>query len=301
MADPTKSNQQEPTSNSSPPSTMPLTWVPPGHYYSPIADPSDKHVKRILDSQPTAELPKNTGIELDEDEILEWLHRIGEHYARLPFSAEKVDPYRYYYENPAFSYGDAAVYFGMLLQLRPKRVVEIGIGHSSCLAMDTNDYFLNGGAELTFIDPYPETINRLLQESDPYRTRIIPEAVQDVDISVFGTLEANDILFIDSSHVLKIGSDVNHYLFNILPILAPGVVVHIHDIPYPFEYDADWIRRENRSWNEAYAIRAFLQYNSAFKIIYFNHFVYRRYTEALRVHLPNALRDCGASLWLQRR
>ncbi len=89
------------------------------------------------------------------------------------------------------------------------------------------------------------------------------------------------------------------YLFRIFPALNPGVVIHVHDIPYPFEYGPDWIEQENRSWNEAHALRAFLRYNRRFEVIYFNHYMLRKHPELL-ARTPLCLRNCGGSLWLRK-
>lgn len=258
------------------------TWVYPGHYYSPIVDPHNPQVQRVLAGFPHSELAPNDPTIIDTRVLLDTFHRISRYYSQLPFPDEKSPEFRYYYNNPAFSYGDASVYFGMLLDLRPQRIVEIGSGFSSCLAMDVNDRFLNRETQLTFIDPHPDTLRSLLSPDDPYLKQLVAAPVQDVPTKVFAALRKNDILFIDSSHVSKLASDVNDYLFRILPALARGVVIHIHDIPYPFEYGRDWIEVENRSWNEAYALHAFLEYNQAFSIIYFSHFMNRRYPHLLR-------------------
>ena len=135
--------------------------------------------------------------------------------------------------------------------------------------MDTNDHFLNGEVELTIIDPDPSVLLSRLSEMDPYRSIIQQSPLQDAALSLFTSLEENDILFIDSSHVAKTGSDVSDYLFRILPALAPSVLIHIHDIFFPFEWG-------NRSWNEAYLLRAVLQYGNAFKILFWNDFIYTR-------------------------
>ena len=89
---------------------------------------------------------------------------------------------------------------------------------------------------------------------------------------LFRELHAGDVLFVDSTHVAKVGSDVNHIFFEILPILQPGVVVHFHDIMYPFEYEPKWIYT-GVAWNEAYMLRAFLMFNPTFKILLFNSFL----------------------------
>jgi hypothetical protein len=113
-------------------------------------------------------------------------------------------------------------------------------------------------------------------------------------------LEANDILFIDSSHVSKAGSDVNHLFFTVLPRLKPGVLVHVHDVFYPFEYPLGWLR-QGRAWNELYLLRAFLQYNTAFEMLFFNSFLWKHHKEQLAAKLPRMATNPGGSIWLRKR
>ena len=113
--------------------------------------------------------------------------------------------------------------------------------------------------------------------------------MQDVPLEVFHTLSANDILFVDGSHVARIGSDVVHILFHILPRLRPGVIVHFHDILWPFEYPKRWVVGAGYAWNEAYCLRAFLQYNRAFEIMYYNSFLVENYPAQLLEKMPHYL------------
>ncbi len=276
------------------------TWVPPGHFYSPIVDPLDSHVLQIVKGFEELELPTNSGIDLDRDRMVSLLERLGKHYHLIPFSPTKSEQFHYYYENPAFSYGDGILLALMMTEFRPKRVIEVGSGFSSCLMIDINDAILNSEVQLTFIDPYPETLEALLPKASPYRKAVLPQRVQNIPVDTFRALEANDILFIDSTHVSKMGSDVNYLIFNVLPALAPGVLVHVHDIPYPFEYPSDWIVKENRSWNEAYVLRAFLAFNPSFEVLFFNHYASRKFPDRLREILPLFLKNGGASIWLRR-
>jgi len=188
----------------------------------------------------------------------------------------------------------------MLLEFRPRRVIEVGCGHSSSLLLDTNDRFFAGSMELTLIDPSLESIKNQWGEAGAGNARLIPRCLQDVPLETFEPLTQNDILFLDSSHVSKTGSDVNHYLFKILPTLKPGVLVHVHDILYPFEYPAEWILQDKRGWNEAYALHAFLQYNAAFEIVYWNNFAFHRLHEQLGRLMPPCLENEGGSIWLRR-
>jgi hypothetical protein len=228
------------------------------------------------------------------------IERLSKNYERLPFRPEKQPGQNYFYENPAFSYGDAIILGLMMLEFEPKRVVEVGSGYSSCAMIDINEQQLGGNVELTFVDPYPQTLLERLPGSSRYRRQVVAKPVQAIALEYFRGLSANDMLFIDSTHVSKMGSDVNFLVFNVFPILRPGVLIHIHDIPYPFEYPPEWIVQENRSWNEAYLLRAFLQFNSAFEIIFYNHFAKRKCEAELWRLLPLFLKNGGASIWLRR-
>ena len=278
-----------------------MPWVPAGHFYSPMVDPTDPNVVKVLETFSDLELPQHSGICLDVDAMKCTMKRLARHYGRLPYTSVKHSDHQYYYENPSFSYGDAIILALMMLEFRPKRLVEVGSGFSSCAIIDMNDKELKEEVELTFIDPYPETLLALLPAHSHYRGNIVSRPVQDVPLEVFQQLSENDILFIDSSHVAKMGSDVNFLVFNIFPILNPGVLIHIHDIPYPFEYSPNWIIQENRSWNEVYLIRAFLQFNDAFDIVFYNHLATRNFPDKLLKHLPLFLKNGGASLWMKRR
>ncbi len=125
--------------------------------------------------------------------------------------------------------------------------------------------------------------------------------MQNVGLDVFAALGPGDILFVDSSHVLKTGSDVCYELFDILPVLQPGVMVHFHDIFYHFEYPAPWVVEERRSWNEIYALRAFLMYNSAFEVVFFNNYFMKRFPEIAGDPATPFARNEGGGLWLRKR
>jgi hypothetical protein len=223
----------------------------------------------------------------------------GAFYADMPFRAAKSDGLRYGFENSFFSYGDAIGLYSMLRKLEPRRVVEVGSGHSSAVMLDTNDRFLSGRARFTFIDPYPQRLQSLLAEGDQSRHEVIATDVQQVPLVHFESLEPNDILFIDSSHVIKVGSDVGYLLSVVLPSLKPGVVVHFHDIFWPFEYPESWLM-DGRAWNEAYALKAFLQFNSTFEILFFNSYLSVHHKDVLERHLPLFLKNPGGSIWLRK-
>lgn len=274
-----------------------LRTFPPGHFYSPIPSLSDVLSKEnLLFRRDLKECP---GIDLKEEEQLKMLEQLALYYKELPFSEQPSTSSRYYYQNDFFCYSDAIILYAMLRHFKPRKVIEVGSGFSSAVMLDTNDTFLSGATNFTFIEPYPERLYSLLNEKDKRQHQVIEKPVQEVEFELFQTLDADDILFVDSSHVVKVGSDVAHIIFEILPRLKAGVVIHFHDIFSSFEYPKDWIE-SGRAWNEDYFLRAFLQYNSVFNILYFNSFMGEFHGDELEVKMPLCLRNTGGSLWMKK-
>jgi len=223
-------------------------FVPPGHFYSPIVDLNELQRDRTQVFNRNREI---RDVDLNEDGQVKLLETFCKFYQDIPFQETEGDENLYYYNNPWYRYGDAIVLSCMLRYARPKRLIEFGAGFSSCVTLDINRLFLGGTVECTFIDPNPERLQSLLSKHNASAT-IIRSRAQDINVTNLSTLEANDILFIDSTHVAKAGSDVNFHLFEVLPNLAPDVLIHFHDVFYPFEYPESWFFDENRSWNENY-------------------------------------------------
>ncbi len=275
-----------------------VQFVPLGHYYSPV--PSLEEIERDrarLFGPPPRELP---GIELNEQGQLELLRSFANLYQELPFPIDREPGLRYWFDNPSYSYSDAIFLYCMLRHARPRRIVEVGCGYSSCVILDTDERFLGDRARCTFVDPYPDLLLDLLREGDLARVRLLRSRLQDVPLKEFLGLEANDVLVVDSTHVAKVGSDVQHLFNEILPRLRSGVYVHFHDVFYPFEYPEEWIR-EGRAWTEAYLLRAFLAFNREFEIVAFNTYLERFHRQWFERHMPLCLRNEGASIWLRRR
>jgi hypothetical protein len=273
-------------------------FVPPGHFYSAI--PSQSFVRQNearLFAAPPRTLP---GIDLREEAQLALLESFLPFYRELPFPQTRTPPRRYWFENPAYSWSDAIFLHCMLRHLRPRRVVEVGSGYSSCVTLDTSELFFEGGIACTFVEPFPDLLHSLLRPGDLAHVTVLPTAVQDVPLATFEQLEANDVLFVDSTHVSKIGSDVNHLFFEVLPRLAPGVHVHFHDVFFPFEYPREWIV-EGRAWTEDYLLRAFLSFNAEWEIVLMNTFLERFHEPWFAEHMPLCLRNPGGSVWIRRR
>jgi hypothetical protein len=270
---------------------------PPGHFYSPI--PSIKEIKskeeNIFNNIPS----KIPVVNLNEREQIQLLHKLKKYYGDQPFGAHKKVNLRYFFENPNYSYGEAIILYCMIRYTQPKKVIEVGSGYSSCVILDTNELFFDNAISCTFIDPYPQLLQSLAKNGDRERIEIIPENIQDINKDKFWELSAGDILFIDSPHVSKVNSDVNHIFFEILPCIKSGVYIHFHDIIYPFEYPKEWIY-QGRAWNEVYLLRAFLQYNNAFRIQFFNSFIAHFYKDILANAMPTCMKNPGTSIWLQK-
>lgn len=282
------------------------TWMPPGHFYSPI--PSLAELKQQEQRIFAQAGPSIAAVDLNVERQLQLLEAFRSYYDDMPFPETATEGFRYYFRNNYFSFADGVTLYCMLRHVRPRRVVEVGSGFSSALMLDTNDRFLDRSIRFTFIEPYPERLESLIWDTDQANTAILRQPVQEVPLSLFGELQAGDILFIDSSHVCKTGSDVNFLIFDVLPALQPGVHVHFHDIFYPFEYPKSWVY-EGVAWNEAYMLRAFLQYNDAFRIEFFVSFMTSRMRSQVAASTPLALesekddislyKDApGGSIWL---
>ena len=217
-----------------------LTWRPPGHFYSPIPNlrELEEQADALWPAQRPAELP---GIDLRPDGQLAVFTQIAKLARAFEVHEHKTEPWRYYSDNVAYGVGDALTLHGILRHIRPERLIEIGSGHSSAMTLDTVEHYLGGRTELTFIEPYPELLESLMRTGDRERVTIIPTSLQQVPHEVFSVLQAGDVLFIDSTHVLKTGSDVAWLYGDLLPALNEGVYVHIHDMFYPFEYPREWV------------------------------------------------------------
>lgn len=273
-------------------------WRALGHFYSPVANIEDiKADEARIFNRDRRTLP---GIGLNEDKQLAVLEEFASFYDDIPFGDEPSDKMRYGFLNGGYSYSDAISLYSMMRRVKPKRIVEVGSGYSSCCMLDTNDAFFNGDIDIRFVEPYPQLLKSLVRPSDLETREIIEKRVQDVNIEVFTSLQENDILFVDSTHVSRVGSDVNHMFFEILPHINEGVYVHFHDIHYPFEYPEHWVY-QGRWWTETYLLRAFLEFNSDFEIVYTNTFMQRFHREFFEERMPLCLKNQGASIWLRRK
>lgn len=272
---------------------------PPGHYYSPIAEPQEYIDQQKKDSSSSDFVPPE--INFNEDHQIMLLKQFESFYSEMPFQIIKTDDLRFSFDNEFFTYADAITLYSMMRTYKPKRIIEIGSGFSSALILDTNEKFFKNNIELTFIEPNPERLIDNLKTNE--NVNIIKRKIQEVEVSLFQTLDDDDFLLIDTSHVSKSGGDVNHIYFNILPYLKKGVKIHIHDIFFPFEYPEKWVVEERRSWNEIFLLRSFLAFNNAFEILFFNDYIAKKQTQFLEEKMPDfLLRNstvCGG-IWIEK-
>lgn len=282
-----------------------VDFVPSGHFYSPIANKKEIEEGIASRSYSPSEL---YGINLRLNSQKELLSHFATLYEDMPFTNQKQSHLRYYFDNQAYCHSDGICLYSMMRTLMPKRIIEVGSGFSSALMHDVRELFFttNGGGavdnsslHITHIEPYPALLQSLLKPTDLKNLDLLPMRLQEIDTSLFDKLDANDILFIDSTHISKINSDVNKIFFEILPRLKSDVYVHFHDIFYPFSYPNDWLRAKN-SWNEAYMLRAFLSFNNAFEIVFFNTCLHHLYKDEFEAALPLSKHNSGGSIWLRK-
>lgn len=265
---------------------------PPGHFHSPLPDLAEV---RERDNELFASPEGLPGIDLRADAQLALLDDFGGFLPGMPFSVEPRPGLRYQLANKWFAHGDGVALYCMLRKLKPARYVEIGSGWSSALALDVNELFLDRSMSFTFIEPNPQRLRSLLRPGDHSRVTLIESPLY---AAVLPSLAPGDLLFIDSSHVSRIGSDVNQLFLDVIPSLPAGVHVHIHDIFYPFEYPRRWIYR-GRAWNEAYLLRGLLTNNDRIRISWFNSYLAQWHRNTVGSVLPQWHVDPGSSIWLE--
>lgn len=200
----------------------------------------------------------------------------------------------YTFDNDFFSSPDAEVLYAMIRRHHPETIVEVGSGNSTKVSRQAiRDGELE--SQIVSIDPAPRT------EVEDLTDHVRRQRVEaGWDVSFFEELREDDILFIDSSHTVQTGNDVSFLYLCVLPRLAPGVIVHVHDIFLPFEYPEEWVLDERHGWNEQYLVHALLQNNSAFDVLWPGRFVQQQ-MDAFEEHFPHMRSSAQASsLWLRK-
>lgn len=274
------------------------SYYPNGHFYSPVIS-IEKVKKRESEIWKNVNKDGIAGIALKTGEQKKLVQEFTKYYKEIPFTPEKQTTLRYQFENDYYSYTDGIILYSMLRHFMPKKIIEIGSGYSSALMLDTNQLFFNNQIDLTFVDPNAERLYSILTEEDKKKIIIIENDVQLIPLTVFEKLKAGDILFVDSTHITKTDSDVNYILFEILPILTSGVLIHFHDVFYPFEYPKEWVYK-GYNWNEDYILRAFLMYNDKFEIKLFADYLHKQHKDVF-TNLPLSYKNTGGNLWIEKK
>jgi hypothetical protein len=270
-------------------------FVEAGHYYSAIPSLDDK--LRAINWSTSSKYNLH-GIDLNWDRQWLLLEEIKQYLNPDGIEEKPGNGRRYGFDNPSFGYGDALFLQAMMRHFRPKQIIEVGSGYSSAMMLDVDEHHMGSSVKFDFVEPFPKLMLSLLNQEDR-KWPIHPFILQDIDIGIFKKLRHNDILFIDSSHVLKAGSDVFYLFFEVLPAIQSGVLIHIHDILWPFEYPEQWLK-EGRAWNEAYFLRAFLQYNNAFSVLVFPNALASQDQAWFKNNASSVLKNTGGSIWLQK-
>jgi hypothetical protein len=266
--------------------------VTPVHFSQPI--PDTRSLSETLWSQ-ASEL---IGIDMKERAQLELLQsflKFHDEYRRLP-TALSPEHDGFYLGNRLFDGVDALVAYCMVRHFQPRLIIEVGSGFSSLLLGQAAAK--NGDAPLICIEPFPRDF---LRKGFPGLRTLVEKNVQQIHLEFFSQLNPGDILFIDSSHTVKIGGDVNYLLLEVLPRLKPGVIVQVHDIFLPFEYRRDWVLDEFRFWTEQYLLQAFLTCNSEFEVLLGNYYLSHYHEQQLKAVFPNLPRWIGGSFWIRRK
>jgi predicted O-methyltransferase YrrM len=278
----------------------PTVRFDPGHYYSPMYDPRELLAEparsRIWPPTPH----ERPGIDFREQAQRSFMVDVLGAQERLVLRADG-DPEdgEYYALNGQFPPLDAWVLEGMLRDLRPQRMIEIGSGFSSLITAQVNRELLGGELEFVCIEPYPRGF---LSAGVDGIAELVVSKVEDVPLERFEALGDGDVLFVDTSHVIRTGNDVAWIYGQILPRLKPGVRIHIHDVFLPGDYPEQWVR-EGWGWNENYLVEAFLQFNSAFEILFGAQWALHHARDEIAIACPQfaqAPERGGGSLWLRR-
>ncbi len=287
----------------------------PGHYYSVIPNITKEYDETNQLKYTNLDFNDNVQLNILND-LPKYLINFDEKYGikqnkKINFCEiysdinKRQDELKYSLGNGSFEWMDARLLYYYILNKKPKKIIEIGSGNSTLLMYNTIEEH-NIDCQIICIEPYPN--KWLYKLNDNNKIVLIEKNLQEVELDLFNQLNENDILFIDSSHVAKLNSDVVHYFTKIFPILKKGIHIHIHDIFFPYEYP--WIK-QGRFWNEQYFLYVFLQYNTKFKIQMCNSYCEYKYGDLLKQIQYNCYENLtynncdnnkifsGGSIWLK--
>lgn len=266
--------------------------ITPVHFYQPI--PDTRNLPADLWQRPSA----LAGVEMNDAVQLEFLRtrfpQFRDEYDEFPINSENPDEFCLI--NGRFDSIDALAAYCMVRHFKPNTIIEVGSGYSSLIMAKAA--VENGNSPLICIEPFPLDF---LKKGFPGLHSLMQKRVEEIEHEFFSQLEAGDILFLDSSHTVKVGGDVTYLFLEILPRLKPGVIVHVHDIFFPFDYPRAWVMDECRFWAEQYLLQAFLAFNSAFEILLCNSYLTHQHQEELKATFSRSPSWGGGSFWMRRK
>lgn len=271
----------------------------PIHFYQPY--PTERDLQRSGFWSGRSEMP---GVHMDLTRSAELLTKLGSAFgAECSWPRTSNDPRTYHTSNVMFGFCSAAVAHCMVRTLRPRRIIEVGSGYSTHIlggAMGMNAQQEGGGGEIISIEPFP---GEILDTDIPHVTQRLRKRVEDVEASLFAELRENDLLFVDSSHIMRYGGDVLYLYLEVLPRLHKGVHVHIHDVHLPFAYPPEYFRAHRWIWNEQYLLQALLSESSGFDVLIPCWYLHKVRDSAFRAAFAQydpALHRPSSSFWMRR-
>jgi hypothetical protein len=268
--------------------------ITPVHFYSPIPD-----TRQLKAAYPGPS--KISGIDFKQESQKNLIQHIFPKYADEynAISAQASTAGIFYLNNDAFAGIDPYVYYCMIRHLQPNTIIEIGSGFSTLLGTQAIE---KNTKHCTFkvVDPWPREFTQEFLSSRKQSLEYIRKRVEEVDVAFFAQLAENDILFIDTAHVVRTGGDVNFLFLEVLPTLAPGVIIHIHDIFLPDEYPKEWPVDQQRFWSEQYLLQAYLTENDHVEVLFACNWASQVFCDELRETFPKALHIGGGSFWIRK-
>jgi predicted O-methyltransferase YrrM len=247
------------------------------HYNEPLFNPV--HLRKPLS------MDRNLlGIDFNVHYQLELLNKFNYNEELEKITLEKKSDIEFYYHNVSFKSGDAEYLYNIIRFYKPSKIIEIGSGYSTLMAVkaleENEKEDVAYKCEHICIEPYE---HKWLEK---LKVKVVREIVEKIDKKLFESLNPNDILFIDSSHMIRPQGDVLYEYLEILPVLKSGVLIHIHDIFTPRDYLEEWVIESMRFWNEQYLLEAFLSFNSNFKVIGSLNFLTHHFPNELAAKCP---------------
>lgn len=256
--------------------------VTPNHYYWPVPDFRELEARKWpADQEPP-------GLDLAFGRQMNFLQTVVPQY-RTEWESDAAPFFSlsYSYSNGFFETVDAEIAYCLVRHYKPRRIVEVGGGYSSrvlAAALDVNLKLDGVRGELVTIDPHPD---RFPKKALSDRVHLIAKTVQDVDLEVFLNLQSGDFLFLDSSHVVGIGSDVVREYLEIIPRIAGGVLIHAHDIFIPSDYPRQAVLHNLAFWSEQYLLQALLMFSPQFEVLWGSSYMQSRAISGLENSFPH--------------